>query len=138
MLDFAKSNFSNVEILSAVPELSKANKELTGKRFFDAPVDGKTEWLNKNVGPIKAIWTKSGKEKAIYATPNTVLIDDKPENIKAFEQAGGIGILMDNPQNVINKLSDLLEGKDMVQEGIIDNIKAKINKKVKKQETLLN
>jgi hypothetical protein len=126
MLDFAKNNFSNVEILSAVPELSKANKELTGKRFFDDPIDGKTEWLNKNVGPIKTIWTKSGKEKAIYATPNTVLVDDKPENIKAFEQAGGIGILMDNPQNVINKLSDLLEGKNMVQEGIIDNMKAKI------------
>lgn len=126
MLDFAKNNFSNVEILSAVPELSKANKELTGKRFFDAPIDGKTEWLNKNVGPIKTIWTKSGKEKAIYATPNTVLVDDKPENIKAFEQAGGIGILMDTPQNVINKLSDLLEGKDMVQEGIIDNMKTKI------------
>ncbi len=70
MFDFAKNNFSNVEILSAVPELSKANKELTGKRFFDAPIDGKTEWLNKNIGPIKTIWTKSGKEKAIYATPN--------------------------------------------------------------------
>jgi len=126
MIDFAQNNFSNVEILSAVPELSKANKELTGKRFFDAPIDGKTEWLNKNVGSIKTIWTKSGKEKAIYATPNTVLIDDKPENIKAFEQAGGIGILMDNPQNVINKLSDLLEGKNMVQEGIIDNMKSKI------------
>ena len=126
MLDFAKNNFSNVEILSAVPELSKANKELTGKRFFDAPVDGKTEWLNKNVGPIKTIWTKSGKEKAIYATPNTVLVDDKPENVIAFEKAGGIGILMDTPQNAINKLNDLLEGKDMVQEGIIDNMKSKI------------
>ena len=84
MFDFAKNNFSNVEILSAVPELSKANKELTGKRFFDDPIDGKIEWLNKNIGSIKTIWTKSGKEKAIYATPNTILIDDKPENIKAF------------------------------------------------------
>jgi len=126
MVKFAINNFSNIKILSAVPELSKADKELTGKRFFDAPVDGKTEWLNKNIGPIKIIWTKSGKEKTIYATPNTVLIDDKPENIKAFEKAGGIGILMDNPQNVINKLSDLLEEKDMVQEGVIDNMKAKI------------
>jgi len=126
MVKFAINNFSNIEILSAVPELSKADKELTGKRFFDAPIDGKTEWLNKNIGPIKTIWTKSGKEKAIYATPNTVLIDDKPENIKAFEQAGGIGILMDNPQNVINKLSDLLEEKNMIQEGIIDNMKSKI------------
>ena len=126
MLDFAKNNFSNVEILSAVPELSKANKDLTGKRFFDAPIDGKIEWLNKNVGPIKPIWTKSGKEKAIYATPNTVLVDDKPENVIAFEKAGGIGILMDTPQKVISKLNNLLEGKNMVQEGIIDNIKSKI------------
>ena len=46
-------------------------------------------------------------------------------SIKAFEQAGGIGILMDNPQNVINKLSDLLEEKNMIQEGIIDNMKSK-------------
>ena len=128
MLDFAKNNFSNVEILSAVPELSKANKELTGKRFFDDPIDGKIEWLNKNVGKIKTVWTKSGKEKAIYATPKTILVDDKPENIKAFEQAGGIGILMDTPQNVINKLNDLLEGKDMVKEGIIEDTKGKLKK----------
>jgi hypothetical protein len=128
MFDFAKNNFSNVEILSAVPELSKANKELTGKRFFDDPINGKIEWLNKNIGSIKTIWTKSGKEKAIYATPNTILIDDKPENIKAFKQAGGIGILMDTPQNVINKLNDLLEGKEITQEGIIDDTKSKLKK----------
>ena len=136
MLDFAKNNFSNVEILSAVPELSKANKELTGKRFFDAPVDGKTEWLNKNVGPIKTIWTKSGKEKAIYATPNTVLVDDKPENVIAFEKAGGIGILMDTPQNAINKLNDLLEGKDMIKEGFMDNIKSKFSNFIKAEKTI--
>ena len=136
MLDFAKNNFSNVEILSAVPELSKANKELTGKRFFDAPIDGKIEWLNKNIGPIKTIWTKSGKEKAIYATPNTVLVDDKPENVIAFEKAGGIGILMDTPQNAVNKLKDLLEGKDMIKEGFMDNIKSKFSNFIKavKQE----
>ena len=136
MLDFAKNNFSNVEILSAVPELSKANKELTGKRFFDAPIDGKKEWLDKNVGPIKIIWSKSGRDKAIYATPNTVLVDDKPENIRAFEKAGGIGILMDTPQNAINKLKDLLEEKDMIKEGFMDNIKSKFSNFIKavKQE----
>ena len=136
MLDFAKNNFSNVEILSAVPELSKANKELTGKQFFDAPIDGKKEWLDKNVGPIKIIWSKSGRDKAIYATPNTVLVDDKPENIRAFEKAGGIGILMDTPQNAVNKLKDLLEGKDMIKEGFMDNIKSKFSNFIKavKQE----
>jgi len=122
MVDFARNNFDNVEILSAVPELSKANKELTGKRFFDAPIDGKTEWVTKNIGPIKFNWSKNGKEKGLWATPNSVLVDDKPENIRAFEQAGGIGILIDTPQGVINKLKDLLEGKEIINEGRYDSL----------------
>jgi hypothetical protein len=122
MVDFAKNNFNKVEVLSAVPELSKANKELTGKRFFDAPIDGKTEWVTKNIGSLPMNWSKNGKEKALWATPNSVLIDDKPENIKAFEQAGGIGILIDTPQNVITKLKDLLEGKEIINEGRYDSL----------------
>ena len=107
MVKFAQNNFNQVKILSAVPELSKAKKEETGERFYEAPIKGKTEWLNRNVGPIEKIWVKSGKEKDVYAKPNTVLVDDKMDNIKYFEQAGGIGILFDNSQNVINKLKQL-------------------------------
>jgi hypothetical protein len=130
MVDFAKNNFNKVEILSAVPELSKANKELTGKRFFDAPIDGKTEWVTKNIGPLPMNWSKNGKEKALWATPNSVLIDDKPENIRAFEQAGGIGILIDTPQNVIIKLKDLLEGKEIINEGRYDSLTRMIVKDI--------
>ena len=107
MVDFSKSNFGKVEILSAVPELSKVNKELTGKRFYDAPIDGKTEWVSKNIGPLSMNWSKNGKEKGMWASPTSILVDDKPENIKAFQQAGGIGILMDSPQNVITQLKKL-------------------------------
>jgi hypothetical protein len=130
MVDFAKNNFNKVEILSAVPELSKANKELTGKRFFDAPIDGKTEWVTKNIGLLPMNWSKNGKEKALWATPNSVLIDDKPENIRAFEQAGGIGILIDTPQNVIIKLKDLLEGKEIINEGRYDSLTRMIVKDI--------
>jgi len=130
MVDFAKNNFNKVEILSAVPELSKANKELTGRRFFDAPIDGKTEWVTKNIGSLPMNWSKNGKEKALWATPNSVLIDDKPENIRAFEQAGGIGILIDTPQNVIIKLKDLLEGKETINEGRYDSLTRMIVKDI--------
>ena len=108
MFDFAKNNFEDVEILSAVPELSKAKQAETGQRFYSAPIEGKEDWLNKNVGKIKTNWTRSGSQKAAFARPNTVLIDDKPENIKAFQKAGGIGILAYNPQDVIDELKALL------------------------------
>ena len=45
------------------------------------------------------------------------LLDDKPENIRAFQKAGGIGILYDNPSNVIAQLQSLLD--QPVQEAIV-------------------
>lgn len=107
MIQFAQQYFSKVEILSAFPVHSKSDQALTGKRFRKDPVDGKIEWLNKNVGPIKTNLTGNGKEKAIFAKPNAVLIDDKPENIQAFTNAGGIGILMYDPKKVIQQLQQL-------------------------------
>ena len=109
MVNFIKSNFDKVEILSAVPELSKAKQAETGERFWNAPILGKEDWLKHNVGDIKTNWTRSGSQKAAFAHPNTILIDDKPENIRAFQKAGGIGILYDNPSNVISQLQALLK-----------------------------
>ena len=116
MVDFAKQNFSQVEILSAVPELSKAKKEETGKRFYEAPIKGKIEWVKKHIGPIKFNWTRSGKEKILYATPNSILIDDKPENVKFFQQYGGIGILFTTPTEVINKLKKIISSPENINE----------------------
>lgn len=109
MVNFIKDNFDKVEILSAVPELSKAKQAETGERFWNAPILGKEDWLKHNVGDIKTNWVRSGSQKAAFARPNTVLIDDKPENIRAFQKAGGIGILYDNPSNVVAQLQDLLK-----------------------------
>jgi len=109
MVDFVKNNFDKVEILSAVPELSKAKQSETGERFYNAPILGKEDWLKNNIGNIKTNWVRSGSQKAAFARPNTILIDDKPENIRAFQKAGGIGILYDNPSNVIAQLKYLLD-----------------------------
>jgi len=116
MVNFAKQNFSKVEILSAVPELSNVKKQETGERFYKAPIEGKTEWVKKHIGPIKFNWTKNGKEKTLYATPNSILIDDKLDNILNFEQQGGIGILFTNPSDVIKKLNQIIHQPKNIQE----------------------
>ena len=116
MFDFVKSNFKNIKILSALPELSIEKKKDTGKQFYEMPIQGKTEWLDKNVGPIEKIWVKNGKNKASYANPKSILIDDRIDNISSFEKAGGIGILADKPENIINKLKQLLNPTEKLTE----------------------
>jgi hypothetical protein len=108
MVKYAQQNFNTVKILSAVPTLSKAKQEETGETYYTAPIEGKTEWLAKNGFSLPALWINSGVAKRIHATPMSVLIDDKEENIKAFEKAGGKGILFINAQDVIQKLKELL------------------------------
>tara|TARA_R110000824_G_scaffold95253_8_gene229139 strand:- start:469 stop:1020 length:552 start_codon:yes stop_codon:yes gene_type:complete len=33
------------------------------------------------------------EQKALFARPHTILIDDQPDNVRGFNEAGGIGIL---------------------------------------------
>ena len=58
---------------------------------------GKGVWVKRNMSgvPVK------------YATPNSILIDDRESNISAWKAAGGIGILFKSTDQVINELSKL-------------------------------
>lgn len=73
---------------------------------------GRHRWLSENTRiPIeRRIYTKTGLEKAIYATSKSILIDDYGLNIKAFENAGGIGIKYETPDEAKQKLLSLLTG----------------------------
>lgn len=64
-----------------------------GRLFHDEVEQQKINWLNKHNIKYKVNIVSGRKEKAKYATPETVLIDDTPEVIKFFNEAGGIGIL---------------------------------------------
>lgn len=75
----------DVVILTAVSELAP-----------DAAV-GKIKWLNKYVKPMIPIIIDS--EKYRYASLNTILIDDKPDNIKRFINNGGKALLFKQPWN---------------------------------------
>ena len=68
----------------------------------------KKSWVKKYIDPAVVVnCTFNGNQKASYALKNNVLIDDRPKNIRAWENAGGIGILHTCAANTINKLKEL-------------------------------
>ncbi len=56
----------------------------------------KMRWLDKNNIPYKPNFVHSKAEKAKYATPSSILIDDSVGCITPFVAAGGHGILHTN------------------------------------------
>ena len=67
---------------------------------------GKWLWISDNL-PVylkRTIITQAPKH--LLARPNTLLIDDKDENINEFEAAGGQGILVPRPYNCLRTLSN--------------------------------
>ena len=68
---------------------------------------GKGLWVKRNIPgtPLKLAFKANGKAK--YASPTSILIDDREDNIQAWKAAGGIGILFKSADQVINELSKL-------------------------------
>ena len=87
------------ELLNHVSKLHGVHVEiLTSMGTFD-PFQGncaKTQkqlWLDKHNIPYKANFVRAKQEKAQYATPSSILIDDSAGCIGPFIAAGGHGIL---------------------------------------------
>ena len=89
------SKYDTTEILTA-----------TGDPKYGAG-EQKHEWVSKNLGNVKTNIVRQSKEKAQYAAPNHILIDDMQKSIGPWEQAGGIGILHTSAADTINKLKKL-------------------------------
>ena len=68
---------------------------------------GKLIWLKNNNIKFKPNLVGRSIDKAKYATHDSILIDDKPENIDEFVKAGGKAILHKNSIDTINKLKEL-------------------------------
>lgn len=65
---------------------------------------GKGLWVKRNIPgtPLKLSWNKEQ-----YATPTSILIDDRESNITKWKSAGGIGIRFISTDQVINELAKL-------------------------------
>ena len=82
LVDYVKATGLDWEILSC-----------SGEQNRDKVAKDKFKWIRKHVDiDVLVTCTLKGKEKAIFARPGHVLIDDKASNITAWQKAGGIGI----------------------------------------------
>ena len=79
-----------------------------GKKFQGEVTAQKIKWLRRHGIDYKANIVSGRKEKAEYATPQTILIDDTEEVIRYFTQAGGHGILHKDIKDTLKKLDSLL------------------------------
>jgi phosphoglycolate phosphatase-like HAD superfamily hydrolase len=80
-----------------------------GLKFHDEVREQKEQWLKDHYINYRVNIVPGKRYKAIYATPETVLIDDTPSVIDYFNEAGGIGILHKNISNSLETLKNLLE-----------------------------
>ena len=107
------------ELLNFVSKLDDINIEiLTSMGTFD-DVQGnaakmqKIKWLNDKNIPYRPNFVRSKEEKAKYATPTRILIDDSIGCIRPFNVAGGTGILHTSSRDSIQQLSrtiDIISG----------------------------
>jgi hypothetical protein len=97
LIDYVKGTGIDWEILSC-----------SGEQNRDKVAKDKFKWIRKHVDiDVLVTCTLKGKEKAVFARPGYVLIDDKVSNITAWQDAGGIGIYHTNAKWTIEHLKKL-------------------------------
>lgn len=67
---------------------------------------GKLQWIKWHMPWVYSRTIISYAPKSLLAGPDTLLIDDKDENIEEFRAAGGQGILVPRPWNKLYHLAD--------------------------------
>lgn len=75
---------------------------------FKGIAQQKRNWINSNYPGHKVITVVKTADKAVYANPSCILIDDRSKAIDPWVRAGGIGVLHDSTENTITKLNKLL------------------------------
>lgn len=100
-----------IKLLNAVRSLNVDVEILTSVGTHD-PMQGaeaarqKTHWLQKHGIMYKPNFVRMFSEKPNYATPTSILIDDRPDCAAPFTKAGGHGILHED--KYINKTIDTM------------------------------
>jgi len=75
-----------------------------GMKYHNEVTIQKTQWLCERGIEYKINTVPGRKLKAPYATPTTILVDDTPDVIESFGNAGGIAILHKDVNETIDKL----------------------------------
>lgn len=81
-------------------------KLLSAPSRQDSSRIGKHEWVEREL-PGVPLLLRSAKHKKDFAAPDSILIDDRADNIEGWNEAGGIGILHKNAKDTIEQLKKL-------------------------------
>ena len=71
------------------------------------PKDGnlqKQRWYAKRFPTLSCVCVAKSPDKAAYATPTTILVDDRRKSLDPWIAAGGIGILHTSVEDTIEQL----------------------------------
>ncbi len=80
-----------------------------GKYFPEKVKAQKFQWAKQHLGEqVQFIAADRSVTKKIYATPTSILIDDRPRSIDPWREAGGIGILHTCPIKSIQELKTII------------------------------
>lgn len=109
--DAGESFWTGLDWMSDGKQLWEYIKQYTPKLLSAPSRDkssrtGKEKWVATNL-PGTVLLLKSAELKQLYASPKSILIDDRADNIKRWNEAGGIGILHTSATSTINKLKEL-------------------------------
>lgn len=67
----------------------------------------KAQWIMDRFGMVPTIFVRKSSDKAFYAAPNRILIDDREKCIGPWRDAGGIGILHTSATDSIQQLINI-------------------------------
>ena len=97
------------ELRSSTPFRSLKALTATGNNFVEVGKQ-KRAWAEKHFffHRDNVILVRQGTDKAVYASPHNILIDDTPKVIEAWESSGGIGILHTDAKSTIVKLKNIV------------------------------
>jgi beta-phosphoglucomutase-like phosphatase (HAD superfamily) len=102
------------EFLKFIDDLHKQGIEVEmltssgGQKHHEKVAMQKVHWLCSKGIPYFANVVSGRKLKRNYATPETILVDDTEDVIKAFNDAGGHGILHKDVGETVEKIKSLL------------------------------
>lgn len=93
LVTFSRENFEHVAVLTATGYTPKNGGEQ------------KIRWYAKHFPDLQAIVVAKSPDKAAYATPDCILVDDRAKSIDPWVAAGGIGILHVSIEKTIEELA---------------------------------
>jgi hypothetical protein len=106
--------FAELELIEGCLLLWEATKDLEPIFLTGAPSSKifqqqKREWVSRIFGPEFMVHVVPKRRKREFSGPHKVLIDDTPENIEQWIEAGGIGILhKGDHESTVHALQQLL------------------------------